>query len=267
MSLRIATWNVNSLRPRLDHLARFAREVAPDVICLQETKVTDEEFPRAAVRALGYPHLLIHGQKGYNGVAILSRVAFQSQDTKIWCGKDDRRHATVTLGIGSGTLELHNFYVPSGGSTPDPEANDKFAHKLRFLREMAEWAKETRLGTRAAVLVGDLNVAPLEADVWNHKRLLRSVGHTPVESAHIARLIEAGALIDVGRHFVPASEPLYTWWGYRYPQAFGKNYGWRLDHILATAPLEALLAGFRVVRDTRAWERPSDHVPVVLDIG
>ena len=165
MSLRIATWNVNSLRPRLDHLARFAREVAPDVICLQETKVTDEEFPRAAVRALGYPHQLIHGQKGYNGVAILSRVAFQSQDTKIWCGKDDRRHAAVTLGYGSGTLELHNFYAPSGGATPDPEANDKFAHKLQFLREMAEWAKETRLGARAAVLVGDLNVAPLEAAI------------------------------------------------------------------------------------------------------
>ncbi len=110
-------------------------------------------------------------------------------------------------------------------------------------------------------------MAPLAADVWNHKRLLRSVGHTPVESAHIARLIEAGALIDVGRHFVPAPEPLYTWWGYRYPQAFGKDYGWRLDHVLATAPLEASLAGFRVVRDTRAWERPSDHVPVVLDIG
>ncbi len=267
MTIRRATWNVNSLRQRLDHLARFAAELAPDVICLQETKVTDQEFPRQAVREIGYPHLLIHGQKGYNGVAILSRLAFQSQDTKVWCGKDDRRHATVTFEYGSGVLELHNFYVPSGGPTPDPETNDKFAHKLRFLREMAEWATRTRLGARAAVLVGDLNVAPLEADVWNHTRLLRSVGHTPVESARIAALIEAGGLIDVGRHFVPPSEPLYTWWGYRYPQAFAKDYGWRLDHVLATAPLEASLAGFRVVRDTRAWERPSDHVPVVLDIG
>jgi exodeoxyribonuclease-3 len=267
MPLRIATWNVNSLRQRLDHLARFAAEVAPDVICLQETKVTDEEFPRAAVQEIGYPHLLIHGQKGYNGVAILSRVAFQSQETKVWCGKDDRRHAAVTVESGSGVIELHNFYVPSGGATPDPEANDKFAHKLQFLREMADWATQTRLGARAAVLVGDLNVAPLETDVWNHKRLLRSVGHTPVESEHIARLIEAGALIDVGRHFVPATEPLFTWWGYRFAQAFDKNYGWRLDHVLATAPLKASLSGFRVVRDTRAWERPSDHAPVVLDIG
>ncbi len=266
MTLRIATWNVNSLRQRLDHLARFAAEVAPDVICLQETKVRDEEFPALAVRQIGYPHLLIHGQKGYNGVAILSRLPFQSQDTKIWCGKDDRRHASVTLEHGSGVLELHNFYVPSGGATPDPESNDKFAHKLRFLSEMAEWARETRLGERAAVLVGDLNVAPLETDVWNHKRLLRSVGHTPLESERIAELIEAGGLIDVGRHFVPASEPLYTWWGYRYPQAFDKNYGWRLDHVMATAPLKASLAGFRVVRDTRTWERPSDHVPVVLDL-
>ncbi len=266
MSLRIATWNVNSLRQRLDHLARFAAEAAPDVICLQETKVTDEEFPQVEVRTLGYPHLLIHGQKGYNGVAILSRVAFLDQDTKVWCGKDDRRHATVTLDRGPDGLELHNFYVPSGGPTPDPEANDKFAHKLDFLTEMADWARDTGLGERAAILVGDLNVAPLETDVWNHKRLLRSVGHTPVESERFARLIEAGGLIDVGRHFVPATEPLYTWWGYRFPQAFAKNYGWRLDHVLATPPLGAALGGFRVVRDTRTWERPSDHVPVVLDI-
>jgi len=107
MSLRIATWNVNSLRQRLDHLARFSAEAAPDVICLQETKVTDEEFPQDAVREMGYPHLLIHGQKGYNGVAILSRLAFRSQDTNVWCGKDDRRHATVTLESGSGVIELN----------------------------------------------------------------------------------------------------------------------------------------------------------------
>ena len=120
MPLRIATWNVNSLRQRLDHLARFAAEVAPDVICLQETKVTDELFPREAIQEIGYPHLLIHGQKGYNGVAILSRLAFQSQETKVWCGKDDRRHAAVTVECGSGVIELHNFYVPSGGLDAGP---------------------------------------------------------------------------------------------------------------------------------------------------
>ncbi len=234
MALRLATWNVNSLRQRLDHLARFAAEAAPDVICLQETKVADAAFPRAAVRALGYPHLLIHGQKGYNGVAILSRLAFKAQGTRVWCGRDDRRHAYVCL---AGGLEIHNFYVPSGGPVPDPQSNDKFAHKLEFLAEMADWARASKLARRKAVLLGDLNVAPFETDVWNHKRLLRSVGHTPVESERIARLREAGALIDAGRHFVPEPEPLYTWWGYRYPQAFAKDYGWRLDHVLVTPKL------------------------------
>ncbi len=264
MALRLATWNVNSLRQRLDHLARFAAEAAPDVICLQETKVADAAFPRAAVRALGYPHLLIHGQKGYNGVAILSRLAFKAQGARVWCGRDDRRHGFVRL---AGGLEVHNFYVPSGGPVPDPQSNDKFAHKLAFLAEMADWARASKLAWRKAVLLGDLNVAPFETDVWNHKRLLRSVGHTPVESERIARLREAGALIDAGRHFVPEPEPLYTWWGYRYPQAFTKDYGWRLDHVLVTPKLKASLANFRVVRETRAWDKPSDHVPVVLDLA
>ena len=97
MAIRLATWNVNSLRQRLDHLARFAAEAEPDVICLQETKVTDELFPRAAVRAMGYPHLLVHGQKGYGGVAILSRLPFEAEGTKVWCGKDDQRHYNCTI--------------------------------------------------------------------------------------------------------------------------------------------------------------------------
>jgi exodeoxyribonuclease-3 len=264
MTLKIASWNVNSVRLRIGNLAALVEEQAPDVLCLQETKAMNDVFPVEAFESLGYGHQGLNGIKGYNGVAIVSRLPFADKGALEWCGRADGRHAFATLENG---VEINNFYVPAGGDVPDADVNDKFAHKLRFLREMAEWAERTRLGARAAILVGDLNVAPLETDVWNHKRLLRSVGHTPVESDHIARLIEAGGLIDVGRHFVPASEPLYTWWGYRYPRAFDNNYGWRLDHILATAPLKASLAGFRVVRDTRAWERPSDHVPVVLDIG
>ncbi|HSR72770.1 MAG TPA: exodeoxyribonuclease III [Kiloniellales bacterium] len=263
MRLRLATWNVNSLRQRLDHLARFAEQMAPDVICLQETKVADSEFPLEAVRGMGYPHVLHHGQKSYNGVAILSRLPFKARGTRGWCDRDDCRHAFVRL---AGGIELHNFYVPSGGPDPDPERNDKFAHKLAFLKEMAAWAGDGGL-RRKTVILGDLNVAPLETDVWNHKRLVRSVGHTPVESEHIAALLEAGKLIDVGRHFVPPSKPLYTWWGYRFPQSFEKDYGWRLDHVLVTPGLRRALEGFRVVQETRAWQRPSDHVPVVLDLA
>lgn len=264
MALRIATWNVNSIRPRLAHLTRFLRRLRPDVICLQETKVPDEIFPSSAFKDLGYVHVLAHGQRAYHGVAIASRLPFADQGTRVWCGKDDRRHAYVRLGNG---VELHNFYVPSGGDLPDPERNEKFDHKLRFLREMARWCRREKVKKREVVIVGDLNVAPLDCDVWNHKRLVRSVGHTPVESDHMQRLIEAGGFVDAARHFVPPPAPLYTWWGYRYPQAFAKNYGWRLDHVWVTAPLRPRLAGLAIIKETRRWERPSDHAPLVLDLA
>ena len=264
MTLRIATWNVNSLRRRLDHLARFCDAEQPDVLCLQETKVSDEQFPHEAVAALGYPHVLRHGQKSNNGVAILSRRPFEVEETLNWCGREDRRHAAVRL---EGGLEIHDFYVPAGGAKPDPETNDKFAHKLQFLDEMTAWAEERLTGGRKAVLVGDLNVAPLETDVWNHKQLLRSVGHTPVESARMLGLHAAADLIDAPRRFVPPDQPLYTWWGYRFPAAFEKDYGWRLDHVLVTPALGGAIQDCRIVKDTRSWEQPSDHVPVVLDLA
>ncbi len=263
MSLRIATWNVNSLRRRLDHLAQFCATEQPDVICLQETKVRNEEFPGEAVSALGFPHVLRHGQKGTNGVAIFSRQAFEAEEMLTFCGRDDCRHASVRL---AGGLEIHNFYVPAGGNTPDPEANDKFAHKIQFLDEMADWAK-THLVGRRAVLVGDLNVAPLETDVWNHKRLVRSVGHTPGESERMARLHAAADLIDAPRRFVPPDQPLYSWWGYRFREAFQRDYGWRLDHILVTPALGDEIVDCRVFKDTRSWDQPSDHVPVILDLA
>lgn len=264
MSLRLATWNVNSLRQRLDHLARFAREVEPDVICLQETKVDNPLFPEEKIAAMGYPHILRNGQKSYNGVAILSKQPFKGNGQEAWCGREDARHLVARF---DGGLELHNFYVPSGGDKPDPAINDKFAHKLQFLREMADWARDAKVKNRKVVLVGDLNVAPFENDVWNHKRLVRSVGHTPIESELMESLHEAGPFIDVPRHFVPKDQPLYTWWGYRFPQAFAKDYGWRLDHVLVTPKLKTKLSGLRIAKETRGWEKPSDHVPVVLDIA
>jgi exodeoxyribonuclease-3 len=264
LTLRLATWNVNSVRQRLKHLARFCTTAAPDVLCLQETKVQDADFPARDLRDLGYVHQVVHGQKGYNGVAILSRVPFEAEGTEVWCGRDDRRHAFVRLPDG---IELHNFYVPSGGPVPDPERNEKFAHKLQFLTEMARWGRRGRAGGRRLVLMGDLNVAPLETDVWNHRKLLRSVGHTPVESEHLQRVLGDSGLIDAARHFVPPGEHLYTWWGYRFPRSLEKNYGWRLDHIWVSAPLLPALHGFRVVKETRTWERPSDHVPVVIEVG
>ena len=262
--MRIATWNVNSVRQRLDHIARFCTEAAPDLLCLQETKVPDPDFPIEAFEALGFRHHLIKGQKAYNGVAIFSRTPFETTGSKAWCRKADCRHAFVRL---AGGLEVHNFYVPSGGDVPDPEQNDKFDHKVRFLRAMARWCREDDVKSRKVMIVGDFNVAPLETDVWNHKRLLRSVGHTPLESTLMARLLKSARFIDVPRHFVPPEQPLYTWWGYRFKQSLEKNYGWRLDHAWVTPPLAGALKSMRVAKETRSWTKPSDHVPVVVDLA
>lgn len=262
MSLRIATWNVNSVRQRLDHLHRFCTAWEPDVVCLQEIKVTNDGFPIQEMKNIGYRHAVVHGQKGYNGVAILSRRRVSAPRKEIWCDRDDCRHASVTVG----GVELHNFYVPAGGDVPDPERNPKFAHKLQFLQELAAWARKDHLAARRAVVLGDLNVAPLEHDVWNHKRLRRSVGHTEIETQGMLGFWQAGGLIDVPRHFIPEPEPLYTWWGYRFAQSVAKDYGWRLDHVLVTRPLMKRVKAVTIVRDTRLWERPSDHVPVVLDL-
>ena len=114
--------------------------------------------------------------------------------------------------------------------------------------------------------MGDLNVAPLETDVWNHRKLLRSVGHTPVESGLMARALKASGLIDAERHFIPPHEPLYTWWGYRFPQSFEKNYSWRLDHVWASPVILSAISGLRIAKETQTWDKPSDHVPVVIEI-
>src|SRR5215475_1517579 len=158
--MKLATWNINSVRLRIDLVKRFLKEHATDAIALQETKVINDLFPRAAFEKLGYVHHAIHGQKGYHGVAVLSRIPFREQYSHEFCSNTDCRHIQVTFENG---VELHDFYVPAGGDIPDPTANPKFAHKLSFLREMASFFEtRTERSTRPIVLVGDLNVAPLE---------------------------------------------------------------------------------------------------------
>jgi exodeoxyribonuclease-3 len=264
--LRIATWNINSLRLRMKLLEDLVGALDPDVICLQETKVPDELFPAGAPAAFGYPHAIFRGMKGYNGVAILSRLPItRLQIAPDWCGKGDCRHVEVGLALPSGALELHNFYVPAGGDIPDREANPKFAHKLDFLAEARAWFA-ARVGLRRAVLVGDLNIAPLEHDVWSHKQLLDVVSHTPVETQALLAWQAAG-FIDAVRHFVPPDQKLFTWWSYRNRDWRVSDRGRRLDHIWATPDLVPALRAHTILKDARDWVQTSDHVPVAVDFA
>jgi exodeoxyribonuclease-3 len=265
MGLRIATWNVNSIRLRLDLLAGLMKQQQPDVICLQETKVQDPDFPTEHFRALGYPHVLTRGMKAYNGVAIISRVPLKTPHGRDFCEKQDCRHLAARL---PGGIELHNFYVPAGGDIPDPKANDKFAHKLRFVEEMTDWfAGDSAHRNRKMVLVGDLNIAPMEHDVWSHKQLLGVVSHTPPETDRMAALMATLGWVDSARHFVPADQKLYSWWSYRNRDWAASNRGRRLDHIWVTPNLKKSLRSTEILRDARNWTPPSDHVPVIVELA
>ena len=262
--MRIVSWNINSVRLRIENVRRLIMEWSPEVLCLQETKTPDASFPREAFELLGYRHMVVHGMKGYNGVAILSRVPFRSPEIRAWCARADCRHVTVEL---PGGIELHNIYVPAGGDLPDPEQNPKFAHKLKFLDELTGWFAAQRRDGRSMMAVGDLNIAPLETDVWSHKQLLTVVSHTPVEVERLGALQRAGGFIDAVRHFVPADQRFYTWWSYRARDWSASDRGRRLDHVWVTPSLASALSETRVYRESRGWERASDHVPVMLTLG
>ena len=271
MQLSISTWNINSVRLRIDQVRRFLKLGSPDVLCLQETKCPDDRFPVQAIQLAGYPFVVHVGQKGYNGVAIVSRLPFSTSGVMEMCERQDARHITVTLGPGAGAasgITLHNFYVPAGGDVPDGALNPKFAHKLRFLRELREWGGRRRPAGGPAILVGDLNVAPLEHDVWSHRQLLDVVSHTPVETAALEELRSEAGWTDAMRVLRPAAEKVYSWWSYRSPDWKSANKGRRLDHVWLSQELTPALRGISVAAETRGWDRPSDHVPVtaVLEV-
>jgi exodeoxyribonuclease-3 len=263
MGLTVATWNINSVRLRLDLVKRLIAEAQPDVVCLQETKTPDEYFPKEPFEKLGYTHSFVHGMKGYNGVCILSRVPIEAPTTRGWCQREDCRHVTARL---PGGVEIHNIYIPAGGDVPDPDENPKFAHKLQFVDEVTSWFAEHRNGA-AKILVGDLNIAPLETDVWSHKQLLTVVSHTPVEVEKLTALQEKGGFVDAVRHFVPPDKKLFTWWSYRNRDWAASDRGRRLDHVWVTPELVPSLASAEVMRHARSWEKGSDHVPVVVKLA
>ena len=197
MPLKIATWNINSVRLRIDLVAKFIKSVRPDVLCLQETKCPDDAFPMKRFEKLGYEHAALSGQKGYHGVAILSRMPFESFSIENFCGKTDCRHISIVLGERAGLkdpLTVHNFYVPAGGDEPDPVVNEKFKHKLDFLDEMTVLPSLRPAAGQRAILVGDLNVAPLEHDVFSYP----TVGHGFINST--AEGVARKAKLGQGAH-------------------------------------------------------------------
>jgi exodeoxyribonuclease-3 len=269
MRLTITTWNINSVRLRIGSIARFVKAVRPDLLCLQETKCPDDKFPRKRFKRLGYEHVALNGQKGYHGVVVLSRQPFESFNIQSFCGKSDCRHVSAVLGERAGLRDpvtLHNFYVPAGGDTPDPSINPKFAHKLSFLDEMRSCESLRCNGADRMILLGDLNVAPLEHDVWSHKQMLRVVSHTPIECAKLTQAQTAGGWVDAMRMKVPEPAKLYTWWSYRSPDWEAADKGRRLDHIWVAPALADRVADIAVLKKSRGWLRPSDHVPVTATL-
>jgi exodeoxyribonuclease III len=265
MSFTVATWNINSVRLRIDQVTRFLKMKEPDVLCLQETKCPNDLFPKGAFQKIGYGNLVFSGQKGYNGVAIISKHKIENAERMAMCGRDDARHIGADVIAGGATLRIQNFYVPAGGDIANPDENPKFAHKLAFLAELQSFS-EVAAQRKTEVVVGDLNIAPLEHDVWSHKQLLDVVSHTPIETQFLERIRRAGNFVDTARQLLPEPQKLYSWWSYRAADWAMSDRGRRLDHIWTSGDLSGNLSAVEFFRQSRGWEKPSDHVPVILTL-
>lgn len=260
MAIRIATWNINSVRARADIVEQFLRTSQPDVLCLQETKVANDIFPHGLFEQLGYSHRILNGQRMHHGVATISRVPLEGAWRYDWQDNGEARHIGVRLPNG---VLLENVYVPAGGDVPDRELNPKFGQKLDFVERMTRWSEGLR---EPAIIVGDFNVAPLECDVWNHKALLDVVSHTPIEVDALNRLQASHDWVDLGRQFNPAPDKFFTWWSYRNVDWRLSDRGRRLDHIWASPSVAKQATAFEAIRDARDWGKPSDHIPQIVTL-
>jgi len=256
MPFTLATWNINSVRLREEIVCKLLAEEGPDVLCLQECKSPTELMPRDGFADLGYTHFLANGQKGYNGVAIISRLPIEDVGQYDFAGLGHARHIAGRLENG---VTIHNFYVPAGGDVADREVNEKFGQKLDYLTDMRDHFHAQKPGK--SILVGDLNIAPREDDVWSHKQLLKVVSHTPIEVEHLAETQDSGGFVDVTRADIPDG-PLYSWWSYRSRDWSNADKGRRLDHVWATGDIANAAHSSRILRAARGWEKPSDHAPI-----
>jgi exodeoxyribonuclease-3 len=254
--MRIATWNVNSLRVRLPQLTTWLASNPVDVLAVQETKVTDEEFPHAEIEALGY-NAVVSGQPSYNGVAILSKEEAKEVERGIGSFVDEQRRVIAAT---VGGIRVVNVYVPNGQALDSP----KFPYKLSWLAALKAHVQSELEKYPRLVLLGDFNIAPEDIDVHDPKAWEGHIHVTAEERAALQEILGLG-LVDLFRQF-PQAEKSFSWWDYRM-MAFRRNHGLRIDLVLASRATVELCDGCHVDKEPRKWERPSDHAPVIANFN
>lgn len=257
MLVNIASWNVNSVRLRLELIRKFTNEFGIDILCLQECKCTNFDLPYEEIRSIGYDFIYYNGQKSYNGVAILSKIPLERIISYDLCERGDARHICCSTKEG---IRIHNFYVPAGGDEPNASTNLKFDYKLKYLEEMRRIFLQHR--SERTIILGDFNVAPYEIDVWSHKQLLNVVSHTTVETDKLKQLMTDCGFKDVIREYFPFGK-LYSWWSYRAKDWDKSDRGRRLDHLWASNDILERFSSCSIEREVRSWVRPSDHAPII----
>jgi exodeoxyribonuclease III len=259
--MRIATWNVNSIKQRVDNALAWLSERQPDIACFQETKCIDEAFPREAFEALGY-NVAVHGQKTFNGVAILSKFPFD-EVTPVLPGDrsdDHARFIEAVISTRGGSLRIASIYLPNG----NPPKTDKYSYKIKWMNRLIDYARERLALEEPLVLAGDYNVIPAAADARNPSAWTDDALFLPATRERYRALCHLG-LTDAVRASSDQEE-LYTFWDYQ-AGAWQKNNGIRIDHMLLSPQAADRLIGATIDRHVRAWEKPSDHVPVVIDLA
>jgi exodeoxyribonuclease-3 len=259
--MRIATWNVNSVKQRIEHLAAFLRESAPDVLCLQEIKCVDEAFPRLEVEALGY-NVAVHGQKTFNGVAILSKRPIDEVKVRLprGDGDDHARYIEAVIPAGSGIVRVASIYLPNG----NPAGTDKYAYKLAWMDRLIAHVRELLTLEEPLVLAGDYNVIPSPDDVHDPRAWAGDALFLPQTREKFREFLALG-LVD-GLRACTAEKGVYTFWDYQ-AGAWQKNNGIRIDHLLLSPQAADRLRSCTVEKKLRSWEKPSDHVPVMADFA
>jgi exodeoxyribonuclease-3 len=259
--MRIATWNVNSIRQRLENLTAWLTERSPDIVCLQETKTVDDQFPRGPIEALGY-NVAVHGQKTFNGVAILSKFAFDEVTPRL-PGDDADDHARfieATISTREGTLRVASIYLPNG----NPPDTEKYTYKINWMERLSKYAHERLQLEEPLIMAGDYNVIPTADDVHNPSAWTKDALFLPQTRAKFRTLTHLG-LTDAVRA-VSDSKDLYTFWDYQ-AGAWQKNWGIRIDHLLLSPQAADRLTAAGIDKHVRSWEKPSDHVPVYADFA